>query len=136
MPGSVLFSLLVVSTVFNSKAMILPLKSYKSQGLSLFSFFPICNVSAFVRGGREGTAVFGAFCCALEEDLSLKDFWNEVCSAKARLALTSSKPPHSHCTDLLFLLFLGQIFRHSLFPLSGTHHPTSFPTAHGTRCCL
>lgn len=121
MPGSVLFPLLVVSTLFNSKAMILPPKSCKSQGLSLFSFFHICNVSAFVRGGREGTAGLGAFCCALKEDLSLKDFWNKVCRAKARLAqelaLTSSKPPHSQCTDLLFLLFLGQIFRHSLFSL-------------------
>lgn len=53
MPGSVLFSLLVVSTVFNSKAMVLPPKVCKSQGLS---FFHICNVSVFVRGGREGTA--------------------------------------------------------------------------------
>lgn len=135
MPGSVLFPLLVVSTLFNSKAMILPPKSCKSQGLSLFSFFHICNVSAFVRGGREGTAGLGAFCCALKEDLSLKDFWNKVCRAKARLAqelaLTSSKPPHSQCTDLLFFAVSGpDLQAQPVLPVQGFITPLPSPPQH------
>lgn len=72
MPGSVLFSLLVVSTVFNSKAMVLPPKSCKSQGLSLFSFFHICNVSGFVRDGREGTAAFWDFLLCIKRGSELQ----------------------------------------------------------------
>lgn len=71
--------------------------------------------------------LFGAFCCALKEGLSFKCIWNKVCSAKPRmaqeLALTSSKPPHSHGTNLLFLLFPGQIFRNSLFSLLRVSSP-------------
>lgn len=57
MPGGVLVSLLVVSTVFNSKAMVLSLKSCKSQGqihwpLSFF-FLPHLQCVIFC-WGEEG----------------------------------------------------------------------------------
>lgn len=146
-PGVVLVSLLVISTVFNSKAMVLSPKSCKSQGqiywpLS-FSFLPspfaMCQLLLGVGGKVQ--MLWGAFCCVLKQDLSFKHVWNNDCSAKSRLAWelapTSSEPLPSHCLSLLFLLFLGQLIRNSLFPRSWTHHhPSSSFITHGTRCCL
>lgn len=106
--------------------MVLPPKVCKSQILSLFSFFHICNVSVCVWGGRESTAAFWGFLFALKEDLNFKHIWNKVCSAKPRLAqelALSSKFPHSLCTNFLFLLFPCQTFRNSLFFLFRSYHP-------------